>query len=79
MCPGWNDNVLLANEGGVSMDLPWWVWFWIVLIVLGIAMRQAMKKLKAFYGGAFHLATQNPVGSAVTRGALSYFLRRIFR
>lgn len=62
------------------MDLvPWWMWVLFFLIVFGIAMRQAMQKLKAFYGGAFRLATQSPVGSAVTRGALSYFLHRIFR
>lgn len=62
------------------MDLfPWWVWVLLFLFLLGFAMRQAMQKLKAFYGGAFRIATQDPVGSAVTRGALSYFLHRIFR
>ena len=59
--------------------LPWWVWAWLFLIIFGIAMHQAMQKLKAFYGGAFRLATQHPVGSQVTKGALSYFLHRIFR
>ena len=61
------------------MQIPWWVWLWIILIVFAIAMRQAMQKIKAFYGGAFRMATQNPVGSAVTRGALTYFLQRLFR
>jgi len=57
------------------MDLPWWAWVWIILIVFGIAMRQAARKIKAFYGGVFNFATQNPVG----KGALSYFLHRLFR
>jgi hypothetical protein len=61
------------------MDLPWWAWVWIVLIIIGISMRQAAKKLKAFYGGVFTFATKNPVGSQVSKGALTYFLQRIFR
>jgi hypothetical protein len=61
------------------MDLPWWAWVWIVLIIFGIAMRQAAQKLKAFYGGVFTFATKSPVGSQVTKGALTYFLQRIFR
>ena len=40
---------------------------------------QAAQKLKAFYGGVFTFATKNPVGSQVTKGALTYFLQRIFR
>jgi len=61
------------------MDLPWWIWILIVLIVFGIAMRRAAQKLKAFCGGTFNLATQHPVGSQVTKGALTYILNRIFR
>ena len=56
----------------------WWIWLLIVLIVFGIAMRQAAKKIKAFYGGVYN-AAQSPIGSQVTKGALAYFLHRIFR
>lgn len=62
-----------------SIDLPWQFWMLFGLIVVGIGLRQGMKKVKAFYGGLWSFATQHPVGSRATGAGLSYFLHRMFR
>jgi hypothetical protein len=61
------------------MDIPWWIWIVLILIIVGIAMRRAAQGLKTFYGGLFNFATQNPLGSRASKLGLLYFLHRIFR
>ena len=61
------------------MDNHGWLVFWLVLLIVGFAVKMAVDNVKRGIGRVADTVRHNPIAGEVGKHVVSHFLRRILR